>query len=199
MHVKFQRRINRRLMTFGLGALGLAMMLPGPASAGGVLSDLLLAPVVPACISSPFGPRVLPDRPLAGTFHNGIDLPAPEGASVRATAPGEVIRIQRHGPGGLEVLVQHDGFVGVYSHLGHVSPALAEGRRGVVGGQQIGVVGRTGVTYGMHLFFAMIVDGRAVDPAPHLLVGPCGTEDRLQTARLTVDGKLRPTRLFAGP
>ena len=67
----------------------------------------LLAPVTPACISSPFGPRVLPNRPLAGTFHPGIDLPAPVGAPVRAVAAGRVIRAQRHGPGGLEMLVQH--------------------------------------------------------------------------------------------
>ncbi len=38
------------------------------------------------------------------------------------------MRIQRKGPGGLEVVVQHDGFVGIYSHLGMVTPALAEGK-----------------------------------------------------------------------
>ena len=66
---------------------------------GGVLSP----PVRPACISSPFGPRVLPNHPFAGTYHYGVDLPAPAGAPVLATAPGKVIRVQRKGPGGLEV------------------------------------------------------------------------------------------------
>jgi hypothetical protein len=33
-------------------------------------------------------------------------------ASIVATAPGKVIRIQKKGPGGLEILVPHDGFVG---------------------------------------------------------------------------------------
>ena len=48
----------------------------------------LLSPVGCACISSPFGPRVLPNRPLAGSYHYGVDMPAPAGAPVRATAPG---------------------------------------------------------------------------------------------------------------
>src|SRR5450432_1309795 len=77
----------------------------------------LIPPVASACVSSPFGPRTLPNRPLAGTFHNGIDLPAPIGSPVAAVAPGTVIRVQRHGVGGLEILIQHEGFVGVYSHL----------------------------------------------------------------------------------
>lgn len=126
----------------------------------------LMSPVTPACISSPFGPRILPDRPLAGTFHNGIDLPAPEGAPVRAIAPGVVIRVQRRGPGGLEMLVQHPGFIGIYSHLGMVAPVIADGQRVVTQGEKLGVVGHTGVMYGMHLFFGMIIDDRAVDPRP---------------------------------
>ena len=48
------------------------------------------ATVLPAgsCISSGFGPRIMPDRPQAGTFHNGVDMPAPEGTPVRAVAAG---------------------------------------------------------------------------------------------------------------
>lgn len=137
----------------------------------------LVPPVTPSCISSPFGPRVLPNRPLAGTFHSGIDLPAPVGAPVRAVAAGRVIRAQRHGPGGLEMLVQHDGFVGVYSHLGHVAPPIAEGRLAVTAGQPIATVGRSGVTYGAHLYFGMLVAGKPVDPAPWLPLPRCGAAE----------------------
>jgi murein DD-endopeptidase MepM/ murein hydrolase activator NlpD len=133
----------------------------------------LLPPVNPACVSSPFGPRILPDKPLAGSFHNGIDIPAPVGAPVSAVASGMVIRVQRHGVGGLEMLVQHSGFIGVYSHLGLVAPVIAEGRRTISGGQRIGTVGRSGLTYGPHLYFGMILDGRAVDPSPFLHIGSC--------------------------
>ena len=133
----------------------------------------LLPPVSPGCISSPFGPRILANRPKAGTYHNGIDMPAPAGATVRAIAPGKVIRIHRKGPGGLEVMVQHDGFVGIYSHLGMVTPALAEGKTAVAAGEKLGVVGHSGLTYGMHVYFEMLRDGRPVDPAPFLGVPSC--------------------------
>jgi murein DD-endopeptidase MepM/ murein hydrolase activator NlpD len=152
----------------------------------------MLPPVEPACVSSPFGPRILPNRPLAGTFHNGIDIPAPIGSPVVAVAPGTVIRIQRHGIGGLEVLIQHDGFVGVYSHLGLVAPVLAEGAKTIYGGERIGTVGRTGLSYGPHLYFGMIVDGRSVDPAPLINLAPCGS-----SASAVQDPRIRPTRLFA--
>lgn len=157
----------------------------------------LLPPVTPACISSPFGPRILPNRPLAGRFHPGIDLPAPAGAPVHAAAPGQVVRVQRKGPGGLEILVQHDGFVGVYSHLGMIAPPIAEGKTRVAAGETLGVVGLTGVTYGMHLYFGMIAQGRPIDPAAFLNVPSCS----LGAARAGTpsgDGRIRPTRRFAG-
>jgi len=151
-------------------------------------------PVTPACISSPFGPRVLPNHPLAGTFHNGIDLPAPAGAPVRAIAAGRVIRAQRRGPGGLELLVQHSGFVGVYSHLGSVAPAIADGHLTVHAGEKIGVVGHSGVTYGMHLFFAMEQDGHFVDPERYLRLANCHAGMRRRSDMLAADGKIPPTR-----
>ena len=158
----------------------------------------LLSPVKSACVSSPFGPRILPNRPLAGAYHYGIDMPAPLGEAVRATAPGEVIRIQEKGPGGLEVLVQHDGFIGVYSHLGMVSPAIAEGKATLLAGEEIGVVGLTGVTYGMHLYFEMIEAGRPVDPALPLHLPLCnGGIHRTRADMLGPDGKIPPTRHYA--
>lgn len=160
----------------------------------------LLTPVTSACISSPFGPRVLPNHPLAGTYHYGVDMPAPAGAPIRATASGTVIRIQHKGPGGLEVLVQHQGFVGVYSHLGMVAPALAEGNWTVAAGEKLGVVGDTGVTYGMHVYFEMIMAGRPVDPAPFLDVPLChGGVIRRASDMLDADGKIPPTRHYPAP
>ena len=181
--------------------LALAALLPaaGHAQPLGQREAALLAPVAPACISSPFGPRVLPNHPLAGTYHNGIDMPAPAGKPVRAAAAGTVLRIQHKGPGGLEVLVQHDGFVGVYSHLGTVAPTLAEGKTTLSAGEKIGVVGDTGVTYGMHLYFEMLLSGRPVDPAPYLGVPLChGGVHRTRADMLGTDGKIPPTRHYAG-
>jgi murein DD-endopeptidase MepM/ murein hydrolase activator NlpD len=133
----------------------------------------LAPPVQSACISSPFGPRILPGRPKAGTYHYGIDLPAPAGGVVRAVAAGRVASIHKRGPGGLEIVLQHEGFSTLYAHLGTVAPALAEGKRAVSAGEKLGVIGRTGVTYGTHLYFELRIGGERVDPAPYLGVAPC--------------------------
>lgn len=200
MHVRSLAGIAASLLAV------LAILLPwAPVFAQGTATETIVLPatigklrppVTPACISSPFGPRILPTHPLAGTFHNGIDLPAPLGAPVHAIAPGRVIRAQRHGPGGLELLVQHHGFVGVYSHLGSIAPAIADGRFSVKAGQVIGVVGHSGVMYGMHLFFAMEHDGHFVDPAQYLRLPQCGAGLRRRSDMLAADGKIPPTRHF---
>jgi len=134
---------------------------------------MLLSPVIPACISSAFGPRSLPGRPLAGNFHPGVDLPAPLGTPVRAVAAGTVVRVQRRGAGGLEMLVQHPGFMGIYSHLGLIAPIILNGRKSIAEGQQLGTVGHSGLTYGPHLYFGMLVNGYAVNPAPYLGLLAC--------------------------
>lgn len=154
------------------------------------------AVVLPAgsCISSPFGPRILPDHPQAGTFHNGVDLPAPEGTSVRAVAPGKLLRIENGGPGGLEVLIQNVGYVSVYSHLASVAPSLGKGP--IAAGDDIGVVGHTGVSFGPHLFFALLENGRAVDPRSFLDLPMCnGTTTHQRTrAEILAAGEKPPPR-----
>jgi murein DD-endopeptidase MepM/ murein hydrolase activator NlpD len=162
-----------RIVTIIVFATVLAPLRPSGPLAEALVKSALLPPVLPACISSAFGPRVLPNQPEAGTYHYGVDLPATVGAAVVAAAPGTVIRVQRKGPGGLEMLVQHDGFVGIYSHFGSIAPPFAEGKRTVAAGEELGVVGRTGVTSGAHLYFEMILDGKPVDPAPYLRLPHC--------------------------
>jgi len=153
-----------------------------------LLRTILRPPVHPACISSSFGPRVLPNEPQAGSYHYGVDLPAATGTGVYATAPGTVIRAQQDGPGGLELLVQHDGFVGVYSHFEMIIPDIAVPGRRVAAGEQLGFVGRTGVSTGPHLYFEMILGGRPVDPAPYLRVALCDGSVRPAPAAAPDDG-----------
>lgn len=187
-------------MLFCLRVVLAALLVPAFAHADTVLLRNVwpVMPVKSACVSSPFGPRVLPNRALAGTYHYGIDMPAPLGEAVRAAARGKVIRIQHNGPGGLEVLVQHEGFVGVYSHLGTVSPAVAKGKTTLAAGEELGMVGPTGVTYGMHLYFEMIEADRPVDPAPYLRVPLCNKGiHRMRADMLGADGKMPPTRHYA--
>lgn len=149
-------------------ALPVLLLLTAPAQAQ------LAPPVTPACISSPFGPRhaVGPHAPAA--FHNGVDLPAPAGALVHAAAAGTVLHIKRQGLGGVTVHLAHPGgLTTLYAHLGNLVPAIAEGKRAVLAGDPLGHVARTGVTYGAHVFFAVLRGAEAIDPEPLLAVPRC--------------------------
>ena len=152
--------------------VGIAWAQPAPAS--------LSPPVLPACISSPFGLRRQPGPHAAG-FHNGVDFPAPVGTLVRASASGTVLQIRRLGSSGLEVDLRHEDpaghyFVTRYAHLGTVAPALAQGRRRVARGEVLGRVGRSGITYGTHLHFEVRVTGQPIDPEPFFAVGRCDAQ-----------------------
>lgn len=152
-----------------------SILAAAPASVAGPGSlGPLIRPVVPGCVTSPFGPRFLPQAPLSGHYHWGVDLRAAAGTQVRAVASGQIIRIDRKGMGGLEILVQHRGFRALYAHLGMVAPRIADGARTLKAGEWIGRIGRTGLTLGTHLYFEISLDGKRVDPAPYLGVVACG-------------------------
>ncbi len=133
----------------------------------------LLLPVTPGCVSSPFGARNAAE-PRASHFHTGIDLPAPAGTWVHAAAAGTVVAIRRRGAAGLEVEIRHTpGMTTRYDHLGSVASALQSGKRRVAQGDVLGRIGRSGITYGTHLHFELLLNGTRVDPAPALGVKPC--------------------------
>ena len=100
-------------------------------------------------------------RPIAGGrktqgFHgyNGVDLAAPEGALVLASATGDVIVSKNYGWNGgygNYIVIAHDnGTQTLYAHLSKV--AVFQGYH-VVRGQAIGYVGDTGKSTGPHLHF----------------------------------------------
>lgn len=169
---------------FGLVLTALALTSAGGFEVGTVWAQpapaTLSPPVLPACISSPFGPRRQPGPHAAG-FHNGVDFPAPVGALVRAAASGTVLQIRRLGSSGLEVDLRHEDpaghfFVTRYAHLGTVAPALAEGLRRVARGEVLGRVGRSGITYGTHLHFEVRVAGQPIDPEAFFAVARCDAQ-----------------------
>ncbi len=103
-----------------------------------------------------------------------MDLPAPAGALVHAAADGTVLRVKRQGLGGVTVHLSHPGgMTTLYAHLGNLVPAIAEGKRTVAAGEPLGHVARTGVTYGTHVFFAVLQGTEAIDPEPLLTVPRC--------------------------
>lgn len=102
--------------------------------------------------------------PFTGTvkWHQGIDLAAPRGTSVLATADGLVVRVRKDKKWGRTVRLKHgSSFVTVYAHLGTVS--VRRGAR-VKRGQEIGTIGTSGLTTGPHLHYEVIKDREHVDP-----------------------------------
>jgi murein DD-endopeptidase MepM/ murein hydrolase activator NlpD len=149
----------------------LLVLVPGLALAQ---PPTLRAPVLPACVSSPFGWRHAVGPHAPASLHNGIDLPAPAGAIVHAAAAGTITVIKRQGMGGVTVRVAHPGGIAtLYAHLGNLVPAIANGKRAVAVGEPLGHVARTGVTYGTHVYFAVFVNGQAVDPLTMMTVPRC--------------------------
>lgn len=163
-----------------IAALGLCMMVSGPAAAdeaprtlqlssnlGSVGSEpppvLLRSPIPGARITSPFGWRIHPILRVR-RFHSGVDYAAPAGTPVRASGDGVVESMGREHRFGRVLRIRHSGTLETaYSHLASFAPGLQVGST-VGAGEVIGSVGRSGWTTGPHLDYEVIVDGRSVDP-----------------------------------
>ncbi|WP_114571651.1 peptidoglycan DD-metalloendopeptidase family protein [Exiguobacterium flavidum] len=88
------------------------------------------------------------------TFHNGIDIAAPTGTSVYASAAGTVITSKNYGAYGNYIMMSHTvngvAYTTVYAHLN--SRGVSVGDK-VAKGEKIGTVGNTGNSFGSHLHF----------------------------------------------
>ena len=96
--------------------------------------------------------------------HWGVDIAAPHGAPVGASADGTVIDVASNASYGLVVDVSHGGgeYITRYAHLAAV--LVREGQR-VRRGEPLGRVGSTGLSTGPHLHYEVFVHGRRRDPA----------------------------------
>lgn len=124
-----------------------------------------LVPVAYTRESSPFGER---EHPVLGRMmmHKGLDLAAPTGTPVHATADGVVGRAQWVNGYGLYVQLEHGADLETrYGHLSRIN--VADGQV-VHKGDVIGYVGATGRATGPHLHYEVRIDGVAVDPTPYM-------------------------------
>lgn len=101
------------------------------------------------------------------SYHLGLDIAAPAGSPVIASADGVVTSSGWKGNGGgLVIAIDHgNGMVTLYNHLG--SLWVAAGAT-VTAGQGIAAVGCTGVCTGPHVMYSVIVDGVYVNPLRYL-------------------------------
>jgi hypothetical protein len=103
-------------------------------------------------IVSPFGLRQLPWEE-GGRLHAGVDIAAPPGHPVLATADGVVTRAATDAGYGRFVEVQHAaGLLTRYAHLGRFAPQIAPGVA-IKAGEAVGETGSTGSSTGAHLHF----------------------------------------------
>jgi murein DD-endopeptidase MepM/ murein hydrolase activator NlpD len=138
----------------GLGASDLAIDAPS------------LWPVI-GPITSSFGEREDPVKGNGeGEFHTGVDISAPAGTPIRATADGVVKSADIENGYGREVIL--DNGHGVETCYAHMSGFAVMAGQSVVRGQVIGYVGRTGRTTGANLHYEVRIHNTPVNPHKYM-------------------------------
>lgn len=115
--------------------------------------------------TSGFGVRSDPFRGRAA-MHAGVDLAAPMGTPVYATADAVVLRSEW--VNGYGNLVELDHGRGLTTRYGHLSKSLVQPGQHIRRGEEIALMGSTGRSTGSHLHYEVRIDGKAVNPMPYL-------------------------------
>lgn len=150
---------------------GPAASFAGLPTDGGKAPAVLSWPVRGAVLTQPFGCTDVLFEPRAsfcasGHFHSGIDLASRLGTPLHAAAAGTAQVASNPRGYGLYVIVVHGG--GVSTLYGHLDATpLATGDR-VAEGDQIGLMGSSGLSTGPHLHFEVRRQGRPENPLPWL-------------------------------
>ena len=100
--------------------------------------------------------------------HRALDITTDSGNhTIHATANGRVSFVGWVPGYGKRIEINHNnGFVSTYSHLSEYSVGINQ----VVGSSdELGVMGWTGETTGLHLHFELMYDGVKIDPEPYLI------------------------------
>ncbi|MGV3580735.1 MAG: M23 family metallopeptidase [Methylophilus sp.] len=132
-----------------------------------VLKDMLpnISPVSAGYNSSSYGWRIDPFNGQKA-FHEGLDFPANEGASIRAAGDGIVTAALRTEDYGNIVKINHGS--GLETRYAHASKILVKVGDRVAKGQVIAEVGSTGRSTGPHLHYEIRLNGSALDPRQYL-------------------------------
>lgn len=117
---------------------------------------------VPYYVSSPWGQR-------EGEFHQGIDFAAAENTPIYASDAGKVVHASFNNGGfGYYVCIEHSN--GLFTGYAHMNNTMVSVGQQVSKGQQVGLMGNTGASQGVHLHFNVSdgLFGNYRDPAPLL-------------------------------
>jgi lipoprotein NlpD len=118
-------------------------------------------------LSWPVRGRILKGFSSSKPKNDGLNIAAPKGTPVRATAPGSIKRVGNLIKDfGNVILVDHgQGVISVYAHLN--DSLVKEGQK-VTQGQKIGTVGKTGNVKQTQLHFEVRDGTKPVDPKNYL-------------------------------
>lgn len=95
-------------------------------------------------------------------MHWGIDISAPQGTPIYATADGEVNFTGRKGTYGNTVMINHGyGYETLYGHMYEI---VIKRKQFVKRGQLIGYVGNTGLSRAPHVHYEVLKDGKKINP-----------------------------------
>jgi murein DD-endopeptidase MepM/ murein hydrolase activator NlpD len=117
-------------------------------------------------ITSAFGERQDPFVNSEGEFHAGLDISAPKGTIVRATADADVVSAGIASGYGNEIVLDHGH--GLHSCYGHLSGMIVIAGQHVIRGQIIGYVGMTGRATSPHLHYEVRINNTPVNPHKYL-------------------------------
>ena len=122
-------------------------------------------PVKGTALTSGYGVRSDPFRGRAA-MHAGIDLAAPLGTPIYATADAIVQRSEWVNGYGNLVELNHGR--GIQTRYGHLSKSMVKQGQRVKRGDLIALMGSTGRSTGSHLHYEVRIDGKAVNPVPFM-------------------------------
>ena len=114
-----------------------------------------------AAIGDRFGVSRSYNGAPATDYHRGTDFTGQTGEPIRAAAAGRVSFLGPLSVRGNTVLIDHGG--GVFTGYHHLSRFDTSQGADVIAGQQIGLIGSTGLVTGPHLHWELIVRGVEVD------------------------------------
>jgi murein DD-endopeptidase MepM/ murein hydrolase activator NlpD len=117
-------------------------------------------------LMGPFGQRTDPFSEEGSEFHKGVDISAPTGTAVRATADGIVIYSEWSNGYGRLVVIDHGG--GIQTYYAHLSRFYAQTGQEVRRGELVGTVGSSGRVTAAHLHYEVRVGGAPVNPYRYL-------------------------------
>ncbi|MDH6365164.1 murein DD-endopeptidase MepM/ murein hydrolase activator NlpD [Enterococcus sp. PF1-24] len=152
-HAARQAEIEKVQTELAGSATTRSVAMPSPGNSGQASATGWSYPLASLTVTSPFGPRQDPFGGPSVEFHQGVDFAGFSGMPVLASRGGEVICAEYNGSAGNVVIIKHpDGYYSYYMHLSSFNVTAGET---VAAGQQVGGMGTTGSSTGVHLHFGV--------------------------------------------